>query len=152
MSAYTITEEQLSEIVAAKDPDRVAEIIEEVKGGISVSVVRELLDYNPETGELFWTYRDRKWFASDGSWKRWNAQHAGNVAFTAINPGKRGGYKMGSILGKLYYAHRIVFLHYHGYMPKEIDHINHDRADNRITNLRETDRKTNMKNLKPKKE
>lgn len=34
-------------------------------------------------------------------------------------------------------AHRIVFFLHHGFVPKEIDHINRVRHDNRIENLRE---------------
>lgn len=36
-----------------------------------------------------------------------------------------------------YKLHRIIFLYHHGYMPNIIDHINGNRFDNRIENLRE---------------
>ena len=48
-----------------------------------------------------------------------------------------------------YYAHRIVFLMHHGYMPQNIDHINGNRSYNRIENLRECTPSQNQKNRKP---
>jgi hypothetical protein len=40
----------------------------------------------------------------------------------------------------------LIFLLEHGYLPKEIDHINGDRPDNRIENLREATRRENPYN------
>ena len=49
--------------------------------------------------------------------------------------------------GKHYLAHRLAwFLHYGANPPSEIDHLNRDRSDNRICNLRVTDHATNMLN------
>lgn len=41
------------------------------------------------------------------------------------------------IKGRGYRLHRLIFLFHHGYLPKQIDHINRDCLDNRIENLRE---------------
>jgi hypothetical protein len=46
--------------------------------------------------------------------------------------------------------HRAIFALVNGYLPEEIDHINGDRADNRIENLREIDRTKNNLNRKNK--
>lgn len=54
------------------------------------------------------------------------------------------GYLLVSIDYTRYKIHRIVFYIHHGYMPEKIDHINGDKADNRIENLREC---TNSENL-----
>lgn len=49
---------------------------------------------------------------------------------------------------KVYLAHRIIFMMFHGYCPKEIDHINGDCRDNRIENLRDSTRSCNTLNRK----
>jgi hypothetical protein len=49
---------------------------------LTQAIVRELLDYSPETGALLWCERDRRWFGSDRIWKTWNARFAGQPAGT----------------------------------------------------------------------
>ena len=54
---------------------------------------------------------------------------------------------------QLYRAHRLAWLHEKGYVSDKevIDHINHDKLDNRIVNLRSVPQSINSKNLsKPK--
>jgi len=43
-------------------------------------------------------------------------------------------------------AHRLAWLYSYGYMPKEIDHINGNRMDNKLCNLREVTHKENTQN------
>ena len=48
-----------------------------------------------------------------------------------------------------FYEHRLIWFWHHGKWPKdEIDHINGNRADNRIENLREVTHMENQKNQK----
>jgi hypothetical protein len=49
-------------------------------------------------------------------------------------------------MNKIWKVHRLIFVLHHGYLPKEIDHINGDRADNRIENLRAVTRSENQCN------
>jgi len=61
---------------------------------------------------------------------------------------KTNGYRVLKIYGKKYSVHQIVYLMNHGFIPKEIDHINGIRTDNRIENLREVTRSQNQMNAK----
>ena len=110
---------------------------------ITQEIVRELLDYDTETGKLTWRERDRKWFKADHDYSSWNTRFSGKEAFTAINS---RGYYQGFILGKQYKAHRIIWFHQTGKWSKEIDHINHDGKDNCWINLREVSHKENSRN------
>ena len=67
--------------------------------------------------------------------------------------GREGyGYLRVTLKGKKYLQHRIIFLMYHGYLPKFIDHISGVRDDNRIGNLREATKKQNNCNVKLRKD
>jgi hypothetical protein len=63
--------------------------------------------------------------------------------------GKLGGshgYLSTSIGTRYYLIHRVVFMLHHGYLPKYIDHIDGDKLNNRIENLREATHSENMRN------
>ena len=76
---------------------------------------------------------------------------------TATTKGKAAGcwkhkdYVRVSVHKRICAVHRIVFLMHHGYLPKVIDHINGDKKDNRIENLREaTISQNGMNSIKTK--
>jgi hypothetical protein len=58
---------------------------------------------------------------------------AGSLAGTSH--GKSGYWQVG-VDGKRMQAHRVIFAIHHGFLPEQIDHINGDKADNKIENLR----------------
>lgn len=58
------------------------------------------------------------------------------------------GYLRVKIAGKDWYAHRLAFLYMTGNWPKEVDHINGDKQDNRWCNLRDVSHQTNQYNHK----
>jgi len=121
---------------------------------IDIEKLREVLDYNPNTGHLFWKARHPRHFPSgfgrgtgpETGCQRWNKLYAGKIAMNAINS---DGYRGGPILGKRMKAHRVVWAVHYGEWPKsDIDHINGVRSDNRISNLRVATRSQNGVNRK----
>lgn len=101
--------------------------------------LRELLDYDPETGLFVWLQRDE----IAGSDKIWNKKHAGKTAGYLSGL----GYRPIKIDGHKYLAHRLAWLYVNGRWPAAfIDHINGNRADNRIANLREATQSQNQQN------
>ena len=88
--------------------------------------LRQRLRYDAETGKLFWR-------AYPAMPTHWLSRYAGMEAFTA----RRNGYLSGKIDRTTYTAHRIAWSVYYGEHPAGmIDHIDHDKANNRIENLR----------------
>lgn len=60
---------------------------------------------------------------------------------------KRGYVKI-LVNGKSYRAHRLAWLYVHGNFPKnEIDHIDGDRSNNKLKNLRDVTRAVNCMNM-----
>lgn len=97
------------------------------------------LPYNSVTGEF--TYSDL-------------CKHRmkNKVAGTTISKHPNTGYKRIYLLRKWYQAHRLAWLYVYGVWPDgEIDHVNNERGDNRIENLRVVSRSENMTNSKTKK-
>ncbi len=87
---------------------------------ITANRLRELLDYDHETGWFTWVVSRPH-------------RPAGSRAGTTTD----NGYRAVSIDGTRYYEHRLVWLWMAGtFPPEEIDHINRQRHDNRFCNLR----------------
>ena len=99
--------------------------------------LRELLDFDPETGVF--TQR----IVYEGQRARWKAGRvSGSVS-------KQTGYLTLRLDGKLYQAHRAAWMHHFGVWPQDdIDHLNGQRTDNRIANLRDVDNTINRQNQK----
>lgn len=111
---------------------------------INQEIIKELLHYSSETGVFTWKERGRKWFKADRDCKRWNNRYVGSRAGSIFN----NGYINISIFDGRYPAHRLAWLYVRGHWPPDqIDHINHNRSDNRWSNLRAVDRTENSKNL-----
>ena len=115
-----------------------------------------LLSYDECTGGLFWRERQLCLFnatfgrSQEHSCAQWNARHAGAEAFISKDT---HGYKNGKIFGKTYLAHRVIIAITSGQWPDfDVDHINGDRSDNRIENLRCATRRQNSFNRKVRRE
>lgn len=90
-----------------------------------------ILDYNSETGIFTWKKRM--------SSKAMPGDKAGCVKST--------GYMMVRINGHYYYLHRLAwFYHYQEWPTQQIDHIDQNKQNNAISNLRNVDQYTNMSN------
>lgn len=110
---------------------------------ITAELLREFIDYNQETGEFRWRFRDRKWFPDDRAWNSWNKRFPGTVAGAVSN----SNYLSISILYHDYQAHRLAWLYVTGEWPKDqIDHIDGVRLHNMFENLREVSNSENGKN------
>jgi hypothetical protein len=97
---------------------------------VSQSRLREVLSYCKETGQFHWLKRLSK-----------------NVA-----PGRTAGslcqgYVRIKVDGQLFAAHRLAWLFAYGEWPdREVDHIDRDRSNNRLANLRQASSSLNKAN------
>lgn len=100
---------------------------------LSLAELRELLRYDTESGELFWLVNRRA------------GARMGGRAGTIVHD----GYRVITINGRKYSAHRLAWFLAHGAWPRNyIDHINGVRDDNRLNNLRDVSASVNSQNLR----
>lgn len=97
---------------------------------MDVEYLRSILSYDPDTGEF------RRLVARPG-------YRAGSIAGSI----DAYGYIAIKIDGRSYKAHRLAWLYVHGAWPAlHLDHIDEDKANNKITNLREATHQQNRCN------
>ena len=84
----------------------------------------------PDQGSLLmmFDYKDGLLFWKEGVPNKVKTR---SVAMTFTN-----GYMGIRFDGHAFLLHRLIFLYHHGYLPAFVDHINADKRDNRIENLR----------------
>ena len=86
--------------------------------------VKTLLSYDPDTGFLIW---------------RKTSKRAGTQHYS--------GYRNVFVDGRCYIEHRVIWLYVYGEWPTvDVDHINRQRNDNRLQNLRLATREENCQN------
>ncbi len=102
---------------------------------LTLERLKEALEYFPETGEFI---------------RRSAPKHEHRIGKVAGCFCPARGYVEISIDDRLYLAHRLAWFYVHGEWPNVIDHVNGDMADNRIANLRNTNKAGNSQNRKSK--
>ena len=109
---------------------------------VTPSRLRQTVDYDHKTGNLTWRARS----GDDRFTKSWNTRYAGKEAFSRLD---KDGYKHGAIGGVMLQSHRVAWAIYHGEWPNGIiDHVDGDKANNCIVNLRISDRVNNARNAR----
>ena len=94
-----------------------------------IEYIKDNLSYDPDTGHFWWK---KKGFS-----RRFGLP---------VGHGSKNGYCRVGIMGKKFYAHRLAFVLMEGHLPEEVDHINCDKSDNRWSNLRASNTKSNSLN------
>lgn len=91
--------------------------------------LKECLRYDYESGDFYWLKNTR------GHYLKGKKAGCG-----------RNGYIVIGLDGKSYYAHRLAWLYINGEMLKQIDHIDGNRSNNKIENLRDVSHSENCHN------
>ena len=107
---------------------------------LTLDQVSAFLCYDPDTGE----------FTRIAHSKSSSGRRSGKSKLGAITrKPNAGGYLAISVNNKSYYAHRLAWLFGHAQWPSgAIDHINGDKLDNRLCNLRICEAATNQQNIR----
>lgn len=103
-----------------------------VRDDIDPTIVRELFDYDPTTGILTW---------------RKPAGRHGRIPAGSPVGGRHNDYRAVRIFGRFHRIHRIAWAHFYGRVPRGyIDHVDGDKLNNAISNLRESTASQNKAN------
>lgn len=95
--------------------------------------LKELFTYSPD-GNLIWKVQKAK---------RTKIRTIAGWINTDVHGQK---YMNIELDGKSYKLHRIIFMYHYGFVPKRIDHIDGNRLNNKIENLREVTASQNAMN------
>jgi HNH endonuclease/AP2 domain len=107
---------------------------------ITANLLREIMDYDPDTGEFRWC---DTFVAGLHCLRRHPRPKPGDLVKASYS----NGYLSMRLDGRLYYMHRLAWMHTYGWWPsKHLDHRDRDTSNNRLSNLREATQSQNFAN------
>jgi len=104
----------------------------------------DLLNIDFETGVIIRKPRPVSDFSNKRLWNSWNSRFADKPCVGLDS----NGYITFSIRGARFLAHRVIWFLKYEEVPDKIDHINGNKSDNRIVNLRNVSHRENLQNCK----
>lgn len=107
--------------------------------------IADCVRYEPDTGKLFWLERSASMFPEPRHALIWNARWPSQEAFFKKD---KQGYLKGKFKSRELRAHRVAWVCANGPIPEgcEIDHIDGDKTNNRLSNLRAVSHAENCRN------
>lgn len=108
----------------------------------SIKYLKECFLYIPDSGLFAWKVRPAHHFKRESDQRGFNKVHAGKSAGSISN----NGYMGVGIMGKRMQVHRLAWFMFYGEWPDCVDHVNGDRTDQRIANLRNVSVRENNRN------
>lgn len=123
------------------------------KKELTQELLKELIDYNPDTGVFTWKERPLSMFKCERDCKAWNARYKNKVAGCSYINWKNKVNAI-SIKPKTYLCHILTYFYMNGNWPKEdIDCIDGDFTNLKWNNIRECTRTdSNYKQINPQRE
>lgn len=124
---------------------------------LDIEYLRKVLTYDSDTGLMKWNHRPLEMFPCKRSYATFNKRFAGkeagythqSVKKSLLAKGHRPYYyRLVGIKDKTYKLHRLAWAIHYGYWPDfDIDHIDGNPLNNKICNLRKSNKVENGKNL-----
>lgn len=99
---------------------------------------RTKLTYNPVMEDITQNYLKELFHYSDGHlyWKKKPTEKSKHKVGSSAGFITKKGYTQVRFSGKHYFVHNLIYMYHHGTIPNFVDHIDGNRSNNNIENLR----------------